>query len=96
MPSSPKASSSSFSATREQLARRLAHVEGQVRGVQRMIDDDRPCVEILTQIAAAQAALDKVALALLDDHVRGTLAEGDRERAAGEALDAVARLLRAG
>ena len=47
---------------------RLARVEGQVRGVARMVDEDRYCIDVLTQISAIQAALDKVALGLLDDH----------------------------
>jgi DNA-binding FrmR family transcriptional regulator len=49
---------------------RLKRIEGQVRGVARMIEEDRYCIDILTQISAAQAALDKVALGLLDDHAR--------------------------
>ena len=51
------------------LQARLARIEGQVRGIQRMVDEDRYCIDVLTQVAAVKAALDKVALALLDDHV---------------------------
>ena len=47
-----------------------ARVEGQVRGVRGMVEDDRYCIDVLTQIGAAQAALDKVALGLLDEHAR--------------------------
>lgn len=93
---SPDAPSSRFTSSREELARRLARIEGQVRGLQRMIDEDRACSDVLTQIGAAQAALERVALALLDDHVRRTLYDGECEQAASEILDAVARLLRAG
>jgi DNA-binding FrmR family transcriptional regulator len=49
---------------------RLAKVEGQVRGIARMVDDDRYCIDVLTQVAAATRALEQVALGLLDDHVR--------------------------
>ena len=56
-----------YSATRDDLLRRLARVEGQVRGVGRMVEEDRHCIDVLTQISAVQAALDKVALGLVDD-----------------------------
>ena len=59
-----------YSATKDQLLKRLRRVEGQVRGVQGMVDDDRYCIDVLTQISAIQAALDKVALGLLDEHAR--------------------------
>jgi CsoR family transcriptional regulator, copper-sensing transcriptional repressor len=55
-----------YTATKEQLNKRLARIEGQVRGVSRMVDEDRYCIDVLTQISAIQAALDKVALGLLD------------------------------
>src|SRR5215207_9297835 len=57
-----------YSATKDQLLKRLRRVEGQVRGVQGMVDDDRYCIDVITQISAIQAALDKVALGLLDEH----------------------------
>ena len=59
-----------YTATKEQLLKRLKRVEGQVRGVEKMVDDDRYCIDVLTQISAIQAALDKVALGLMDDHAR--------------------------
>ena len=62
-----------YTATKEQLNKRLARIEGQVRGVSRMVDEDRYCIDVLTQISAIQAALDKVALGLLDDHARHCL-----------------------
>jgi DNA-binding FrmR family transcriptional regulator len=62
-----------YSATKEQLLARLRRIEGQVRGVERMVEDDRYCIDVLTQISAIQAALDKVALGLLDDHARHCL-----------------------
>jgi CsoR family transcriptional regulator, copper-sensing transcriptional repressor len=49
---------------------RLRRIEGQVRGIARMVEEDRYCIDVLQQISAAQAALDKVALALVDDHTR--------------------------
>jgi len=62
-----------YTATKDQLQKRLARIEGQVRGVSRMVDDDRYCIDVLTQINAVRAALDKVALGLLDDHARHCL-----------------------
>ncbi|MGN6372025.1 MAG: metal-sensitive transcriptional regulator [Solirubrobacteraceae bacterium] len=88
-----------YTATKEQLRNRLARVEGQVRGVSKMVEDDRYCIDVLTQIAAIQAALDKIALGLLDGHVRvcmlgegGAPAEPDEQ--AGELMQAVGRLVR--
>ena len=57
-----------YTATKDQLQTRLRRIEGQVRGVERMVEQDRYCIDVLTQIAAIQAALDKVALGLLDGH----------------------------
>ena len=85
-----------YTATREQLLVRLARIEGQVRGVARMVGDDRPCVDVLTQIAAVQAALDKVSLGLLDSHVRTCLAVADDDAARAqtdELMGAVGRML---
>ena len=59
-----------YSATKDQLHARLTRIEGQVRGVQKMVDEDRYCIDVLTQISAVQAALDKVALGLMDQHVQ--------------------------
>jgi DNA-binding FrmR family transcriptional regulator len=62
-----------YTASKDQLQGRLARIEGQVRGISRMVDEGRYCIDILTQISAIQAALDKVALGLLDDHTRHCL-----------------------
>ena len=62
---------------------RLARVEGQVRGVARMVEDERYCIDVLTQISAVQAALDKVALGLLDGHARHCVIEGEPDAARG-------------
>ncbi len=59
-----------YSATKDQLQGRLRRIEGQVRGIEKMVDEERYCIDVLTQIGAVQAALDKVALGLLDDHAR--------------------------
>ena len=90
-----------YTATKEQLNKRLARIEGQVRGVSRMVEDDRYCIDVLTQISAIQAALDKVALGLLDDHARHCLlgdGSGPNEPAeqADELMSAVGRLMRRG
>ncbi len=56
------------------LLKRLARIEGQVRGVSRMVEEERYCIDVLTQIGAIEAALDKVALGLIDDHTRHCVA----------------------
>ena len=97
MSSSPAAHG--YSPAKDQLFKRLGRVEGQVRGVRGMVEEDRYCIDVLTQIAAVQAALDKVALGLLDDHAQHCVmgAEGE-ERAdkTEELMAAVARLMRRG
>ena len=88
-----------YSASRDQLLSRLRRIEGQVRGVAAMVEDDRYCIDVLTQIGAVQAALDKVALGLLDDHARHCVAGGDDELKADrtdELMAAVGRLMRRG
>lgn len=88
-----------YTATRAQLLARLRRVEGQIRGIQGMVQDDRYCIDILTQINAAQAALDKVALGLLDDHAHHCVlgaGEGDREAKTDELMAAVGRLMKRG
>jgi DNA-binding FrmR family transcriptional regulator len=88
-----------YEATKDQLLDRLARIKGQVGGIERMVEDDRYCIDVLTQINAVQAALDKVALGLLDGHARtcviGAEAELQQERAA-ELMAAVGRLMRRG
>jgi CsoR family transcriptional regulator, copper-sensing transcriptional repressor len=88
-----------YSATQDQLLKRLRRIEGQVRGVERMVEEERYCVDVLTQIAAVQAALDKVALGLLDDHARHCVIDGPerlKDERTEELLGAVARLMRRG
>jgi DNA-binding FrmR family transcriptional regulator len=67
---------------------RLRRIEGQVRGLQRMVDEDSYCVDILTQVAAVQTALEQVAVNVLDAHVRGCVADA----VAGDGPDADAKL----
>jgi len=86
-----------YTASKDQLNKRLARIEGQVRGVSRMVEEDRYCIDVLTQISAIQAALDKVALGLLDGHTRHCMIGGASEEAsADELMAAVGRLMRRG
>ncbi len=89
-----------YTASKDQLKKRLRRVEGQVRGIERMVDEDRYCIDVLTQISAIQAALDKVALGLLDQHahhcVVGGHGPGTPDEQTDELMSAVARLLRRG
>jgi DNA-binding FrmR family transcriptional regulator len=79
-----------YADNKDKLLKRLARAEGQVRGVARMVEEDRYCIEILTQLAAVDTALESVALEILDDHVKhcvvDALASGD-EAEAGEKVD---------
>lgn len=87
-----------YSADKDKLTARLRRIEGQVRGIEKMVDDDRYCIDVVTQISAIQAALDKVALGLLDDHARhcvvGGRASGSPDALTDELMAAVGRLVR--
>jgi len=88
-----------YKTDKEALLKRLARIEGQVRGVSRMVEEERYCIDVLTQIGAIQAALDKVALGLLDEHARHCVAGGPDELRADrtdELMAAVGRLMRRG
>ncbi len=88
-----------YTATKEQLQKRLLRIEGQVRGVSKMVEEDRYCIDVLTQISAIQAALDKVALGLLDGHAHTCVigAQPDQQdQRTEEMMAAVGRLLRRG
>lgn len=83
---------------KDQLLKRLARIEGQVRGLARMIEDDRYCIDILTQVSAVETALEAVGMRVLEEHVRhcvaGALASGDAQQAtekSAELLEAVQR-----
>jgi DNA-binding FrmR family transcriptional regulator len=90
-----------YTKDKEALIKRLHRIEGQVRGIERMVEDDRYCIDILTQVAAVNTALESLAFKILDEHVRhcvaGALASGDESDAAvktEELLEAVQRFAR--
>ena len=90
-----------YTANKDALIKRLHRIEGQVRGIERMVDEDRYCIDILTQIAAVRTALEQVGAKLLEDHVThcvaDAIASGDRSAAAAktdELLDAVQRFVK--
>jgi DNA-binding FrmR family transcriptional regulator len=75
---------------KDALVKRLHRIEGQVRGIERMVEDDRYCIDILTQLGAVSTALESVATAILDDHVQHCVADAlasGNERAAREKTD---------
>jgi CsoR family transcriptional regulator, copper-sensing transcriptional repressor len=97
--SPPTTPTRGYFASKDQLLTRLRRIEGQVGGVQRMVSDGRYCIDILTQISAVQAALDKVALGLLDDHAHHCVVgaeAGERDAKTEELMAAVGRLMRRG
>jgi DNA-binding FrmR family transcriptional regulator len=98
----PTTTSPGYSADKQQVLARLKRIEGQVRGLQRLVDEDTYCIDVLTQVAAVSKALQGVGLQLLDEHlqhcVAGAAASGDGERTESlvhEATKAVERMLRA-
>jgi DNA-binding FrmR family transcriptional regulator len=79
------------------IVNRLKRIEGQVRGLQRMVDEDAYCVDILTQVAAVQTALEQVAIKVLDGHVRGCVSRavsGEDEQEAAVKLDELMEAVR--
>ncbi|HKM39955.1 MAG TPA: metal-sensitive transcriptional regulator [bacterium] len=74
----PDAHGPSYAADKTNMLRRLRKIEGQIRGIQRMINDGRYCVDILTQLSAVRSALNKVGLMVLEDHVRGCVTRSIR------------------
>jgi len=95
----PETPTRGYTPTKDQLLKRLRRIEGQVRGIQKMVEEDRYCIDVLQQMSAAQAALDKVALGLLDDHVNHCMAAGAADEArmremTEEMMSAVGRLVR--
>ncbi|MGI8589670.1 MAG: metal-sensitive transcriptional regulator [Nakamurella sp.] len=89
-----------YTGTRSDYIKRLSRVEGQVRGLSRMVEEDKYCIDILTQVSAATRALQSVAIKLLEDHMAHCIADavaqgGDTADAkVKEASDAIARLIR--
>lgn len=89
-----------YHARRDELQTRLKRIEGQVRGLQRMLDEDRYCIDVLTQISSTTRALQGVATAMLDDHVRHCVREAidagadEADAKVEEALEVVHRLIK--
>ena len=89
-----------YSASRDQILKRLRRIEGQVQGISRMIADDRYCIDVLTQVSAATSALQSVSLKLLEAHLAGCVVEAakqggpEADAKVKEASDAIARLVR--
>jgi DNA-binding FrmR family transcriptional regulator len=89
-----------YSLTKDELLRRLRRIEGQARGVTAMIEDDRYCIDVLTQISAIRSALDAVAIGLVDGHVRHCVADAvtaggaEATERLDEATAAIARLIK--
>ena len=89
-----------YSANKDNYAKRLRRIEGQVRGIAKMIDEDKYCIDVLTQISAVNSALQSVALGLLEEHlghcvVNAAATGGDEaDQKIQEAVDAIARLVR--
>ena len=89
-----------YNTRKDDVLRRLRRIEGQARGLQRMVDDDKYCIDILTQVSAMTSALQSVALGLLDDHLNHCVVEAaatggpEAEQKLAEASAAIARLVR--
>jgi DNA-binding FrmR family transcriptional regulator len=87
-----------YSANKDKVLARLRRIEGQVRGIKKMIEEDRYCIDVLTQVAAAKAALESVSLALLEDHMQHCVADaikaGDGSEKVREVSAAIQRLVR--
>jgi len=89
-----------YAASKDDYLNRLRRIEGQIRGLQRMVDEDTYCIDILTQVSAATKALQSVAIGLVSEHLRHCVTEAieeggpDAEAKVREASDAIARLVR--
>lgn len=99
-PTSPPAPAHGYISDKDRYLARLKRIEGQARGIHRMIDEDTYCIDILTQISALTSALENVALGLLDDHLKHCVVDAakaggpDAEQKIKEASDAIARLVK--
>jgi len=88
-----------YTANKDAVLTRLRRVEGQVRGLERMVEEERYCIDVVTQVTAVQAALDKVALELLEDHAHHCVIGGEtakQDERTEELMAAVRRLMRHG
>jgi CsoR family transcriptional regulator, copper-sensing transcriptional repressor len=83
---------------KDALKKRLHRIEGQVRGIERMVDEDRYCIDILTQVSAVKTALESLGFEILEDHVshcvKGALASGDADTAAAKSEELLAAVER--
>ncbi|WP_375003623.1 metal-sensitive transcriptional regulator [Aeromicrobium sp. CTD01-1L150] len=99
-PNSPTGAAHGYISDKDRYLARLKRIEGQARGIHRMVDEDTYCIDILTQISALTSALEKVALGLLDDHLKHCVVDAakeggpEAEEKIKEASDAIARLVR--
>ena len=89
----PEAMSHPYASHRDDLLKRLRRIEGQVRGIARMVEEDKYCVDILDQISAVNAALDKVGLGLLSEHVRGCVTDAIASDGGGEKVDELVQVV---
>lgn len=90
--------STSYAADKADILKSLNRIEGQVRGVARMVEEDQYCVDVLTQISAIMSAARRVGLLVLEDHIRGCVLDGapeDREALVAELTEAIERFTRA-
>jgi DNA-binding FrmR family transcriptional regulator len=96
-PAAAEHSHGSYGYRKDDLRMRLARIEGQVRGIGKMVEEEKYCVDILTQVAAVRAALDRVALGVLEDHMKGCVAgaveQGDLSDKLAELQDVLARFV---
>jgi CsoR family transcriptional regulator, copper-sensing transcriptional repressor len=89
-----------YTQNKDDIQKRLRRIEGQMRGLQKMVEDDRYCIDVLTQISSATKALEGVALSLLEDHLRHCVADAitsgrnDANQKISEATAAIARLVK--
>ncbi|MFM9106329.1 MAG: metal-sensitive transcriptional regulator [Chloroflexota bacterium] len=93
----PAPRTASYSADKARIRNRLRRLEGQVRGVQRMVDEDEYCLDILTQLSAVSAGARATGLLILEDHIRGCVIDGDpadREATLAELTEAIERFSR--
>jgi DNA-binding FrmR family transcriptional regulator len=97
-PRSPTAATVGYVGDKEAVLARLRRIEGQVRGIQRMVEDERYCIDVLTQANAVKAAVEKVSLLLLNDHVSHCVADairdGDSSAKMSELTAAIERFVR--
>lgn len=88
-----------YEADKDKILARLRRIEGQTRGLQRMLEDDKYCIDILTQISSVQSALEQVSLLLMENHMRGCVTEavqqGNGEEKIVEMMDVIKRYVKA-